>query len=446
MNDCSFKVSAPGKVILFGEHAVVYGKRAIAAAVNLRTTIECKPCENAANGGHLEFFLRSPLMHKGEFSFRVGLAEVRQLCSHTTCTRETAYAVGPSIIDLKLIASISDVLHQAAACQVGDKLSGASNSNDYDMMKRALIAFLFLCAVLFDPTTLQPFALHITTSVPLAAGLGSSASFSVALCTVLLRVSGLLTSEASKDAASATASSSRHHLSASERELIRKWSFVIETMFHERPSGIDNTIVTFGGLGSFEIGEFRPLLHPCASQPARRSSGPFPFRVLLVNTRVQRSTRDLVLRVRQASERRPRLYEAIFSAIGTLVDEFIDAYTHCVSVDSDTSEGDSSRTKLTFEWLNEQVRLSQSFLEVLDVSHPQIDLVRSILLSDLGVRAKLTGAGGGGVVVAFLPHVAVAGDGRDDFEKRVDAALKRLEAAGFEVLITDVGAPGVEFE
>ena len=44
------RASAPGKVILFGEHAVVYGEPAIASAIHLRTDVTIT--ERVANGGH----------------------------------------------------------------------------------------------------------------------------------------------------------------------------------------------------------------------------------------------------------------------------------------------------------------------------------------------------------------------------------------------------------
>jgi mevalonate kinase len=42
----SFKVSAPGKLMLLGEHAVLHGRRCLVCAVNKRMTVEIKPNNN----------------------------------------------------------------------------------------------------------------------------------------------------------------------------------------------------------------------------------------------------------------------------------------------------------------------------------------------------------------------------------------------------------------
>ena len=46
------KCSAPGKMILFGEHAVVFGQPALALAIDLRITSSVKPSDQYAVNGH----------------------------------------------------------------------------------------------------------------------------------------------------------------------------------------------------------------------------------------------------------------------------------------------------------------------------------------------------------------------------------------------------------
>jgi mevalonate kinase len=46
------KCSAPGKMILFGEHAVVFGKPALALAIDLRITSSVKPSDQYSVNGH----------------------------------------------------------------------------------------------------------------------------------------------------------------------------------------------------------------------------------------------------------------------------------------------------------------------------------------------------------------------------------------------------------
>ena len=84
-----------------------------------------------------------------------------------------------------------------------------------------------------------------------------------------------------------------------------------EEIFHGRCSGIDNTIVTYGGAIEWSGGEFSQL------------EVTNPPRVLIVDTHVERSTSKLVESVRLRRERQLQVVENIFNAIDSVVEKLI---------------------------------------------------------------------------------------------------------------------------
>ncbi|KAK8960407.1 Mevalonate kinase [Platanthera guangdongensis] len=84
----------------------------------------------------------------------------------------------------------------------------------------------------------KPATVAVTSELPLGVGLGSSSSFCVSLAATLLA----LTSEVSVD----DGNSQWLTLTESNLELVNKWAFEGEKIIHGKPSGIDNTVSTFG--------------------------------------------------------------------------------------------------------------------------------------------------------------------------------------------------------
>ena len=78
----------------------------------------------------------------------------------------------------------------------------------------------------------------VTSDLPLGSGLGSSAAFCVALSAALLALSDSVNVD-------------REHqgwlmFGLPELELLNKWAFEGEKIIHGKPSGIDNTVSTYG--------------------------------------------------------------------------------------------------------------------------------------------------------------------------------------------------------
>lgn len=118
-------------------------------------------------------------------------------------------------------------------------------------------------AILPPPSIMiSPYAqgLSITaysSSLPVGAGLGSSAALCVATSAALTRLSNLI-SGAEDDAPAAAAAAvdmeGGRRPSSAELDQINAWAFAGETMLHGTPSGLDNTVSCYGGAIKFTKG------------------------------------------------------------------------------------------------------------------------------------------------------------------------------------------------
>ena len=80
--------------------------------------------------------------------------------------------------------------------------------------------------------------MKIQSDIPIGAGLGSSAGLSVCLVTALLLQQGLITDP--------NQGPEGQGWLEKDLELINKWAFQGEKIIHGTPSGIDNSVATFG--------------------------------------------------------------------------------------------------------------------------------------------------------------------------------------------------------
>jgi mevalonate kinase len=211
--------------------------------------------------------------------------------------------------------------------------------------------------------------------IPSRAGLGSSAALGVAVARALLAASGRppLTDEAE---AAATAA---------------------ERVFHGNPSGIDVALAARGGLGVFRRDTG---LVPLAARPIRLAIG---------LSGVPRDTAARVAEIAQRREEDPESVDARLSGLGELALLGRDALL--------------ARDR---ERLGQLFDRAQDILGWLGVSSALLERLCDLARRAGAYGAKLTGAGGGGAVIAV---------GRDD---EVAAAWR---AAGFEAQVVEVGAP-----
>ncbi|MDP7079424.1 MAG: mevalonate kinase [Candidatus Undinarchaeales archaeon] len=177
-------VSVPGKVYLIGEHAVVYGKPAIIAAVGRRVTVNAEPAD------------------------RVQIID-NQMGSEMDWSVDECLIAGRRANELWKAGNAAGDFTELFQFTKGDAF------------KRAAIG-----TFMNEFGVSSGCALTIESSIPLGSGLGSSSALSVALAAVVAELNGL----------------------SVPREEVNRLAYLAERYKHGRPSGGDNTACCYGGL------------------------------------------------------------------------------------------------------------------------------------------------------------------------------------------------------
>ena len=280
------KSSAPGKIILFGEHAVVYGRPALAVPVTqVHADVEVTDTDSAG------IWIDAP--------------------------------------DIDLHAEL--------------------NTLPSDHPIAAVIHNLFFLSRVSPFPTVN---IKITSTIPVASGLGSGAAVTVALTRAL----------------------STHINYTMTDEQVNAFAYEIEKLHHGTPSGIDNTVITYAkpvyfvkgqAIETFKVGQ--------------------PFTIVIGDTGVSAPTKESVGDVRKLWEADKTKWESLFDKVGELVKEARNSI-------------ESGKTKELGMLMNQ----NHTVLQELTVSSPELDKLVSAARTAGALGAKLSGGGRGGNMIALV--------------------------------------------
>jgi mevalonate kinase len=272
--------------------------------------------------------------------------------------------------------------------------------------------FLFLVSIFCaQQNAFHGVTVRVSTELPLSSGLGSSAAYSVSLAQGFWHL---------LKCGFASTFPVMHKPSHADLVLINHWAFECERMMHGNPSGVDNTVSTFGGALAFRRGMDPIVLSQVHS-----------LRLLVVNTKQTRDTKKLVGGVGTRLAKHELVMQPILDAmhhIALSVAQLI-APAHSTEViklayaPNAPGAASNAASQDSYADLVELFSMNQALLNGIGVGHAVLDRVCDVARAAGFPGAKLTGAGGGGCALVLLPS---------DQHTNSTALIQALEAEGIQ--------------
>lgn len=197
---------------------------------------------------------------------------------------------------------------------------GAMNDNEKSIVEKAVTAVLYLLTALethyaayyyIEPQLKCGFTLDFQSQIPTGAGLGSSAAYGVCVAGVFY----VYTLTHSKpDFVKNFKEKASDEEKTYFKNTVSAWAYLSERIMHGTPSGLDNTVCTFGNVVQFTKNPQKFVDVNLRSK----------LNIMLVNTGVSRNTLEVVQRVRNLRDDHNQLIDNILDAMGALVQDVVE--------------------------------------------------------------------------------------------------------------------------
>jgi len=351
--------STPGKLILLGEHAVVYGQPALVVAVDRRLTVRLDADPTLPAADTLEIDLpRVGVLTRETWT---GVIEY----AHRARERWQRYAAAPSSHGFTRVRG-EDPAHlvKVALGETAELLTSGADADDAD-----------------EPP-LPGLRLSVESDLPIGSGFGSSAALAVAVVAAVLAL-GSRESEPSESADIGAPTV--------DPDVVERLALEVERRQHGMPSGVDGATVLHGGAVWAERDTSGRLVTEPLGKDRIDLEALARFRVFDTGTPLQ-STGEVVAAVRERLDGDPSLHRTV-EEIGELTHRFRKLLQKVPgTLSGSTLSGTSPESSDVMAGMLDLVRRVETGLERLGVVP---ELVRELIrrIEAEGGAAKISGAG-----------------------------------------------------
>ena len=333
--------SSGGKVIISGEHSVVYGKPALAFGIDKHTKM------------YLTCYKSNPI------SKCFALMNLFSIQINISISKEEI------IRYLKDDIKIQDNKNKL--------LNDIENKHKYHIMEIIKnVYYQIQKTVNFEKFVNfienNYFLVSISSDIPVGFGLGSSAAYNVCIVNgICLLINKLLNNN------------------IFNKKDILFLSNESEKIFHNgTPSGIDASCSLFGGIILFNsIHNQKNIKIPLNNFFIEK------INFILINTKIQRNAGEFIKNVSNFKKNNSKLFTDIINEIGEVTNDI----TELIMKD-ESNEDDCNK-------FFELIKQNQKLLKKICVSNDEIDKILDLLEIN-GYFGKISGAGGGGFIICFV--------------------------------------------